>query len=148
MSPQVFTIFSSLIEERIGLHYGSAERELLLYKLADRAAEAGFDSILDYYYHLRYDDPNGVEQAALTDALVVNETFFFRERAALEQVIAAHIAPLCGRKPPPRIWCAASSSGEEPYTLALTLESVFANTGVDWRVLATDISRPAICSGV
>jgi chemotaxis protein methyltransferase CheR len=39
-----------------------------------------------------------------------------------------------------RIWCAASSSGEEPYTLALTLDQVFGATTVDWRILATDIS--------
>lgn len=139
LTPQVFTIFANLIEERIGLHYGPAERELLAYKLAHRAAEAGFYSLLDYYYHLRYDDPQGAELAALTDALVVNETFFFRERAPLEQALDVHIVPLCARGLRPRIWVAASSTGEEPFSLAMLL----AERGLLDRVelIATDISQ-------
>ena len=142
MSPQVFTIFATLIEERIGLHYSAAERDLLWYKLSSRAIESGFYSLLDYYYHLRYDDPGGAELAALTDALVVNETFFFRERAALEQVIEAQVVPLCARKLRPRIWCAAASTGEEPLTLALLLAERGLLDQVD--LLATDISQRAL----
>ena len=112
MSPQVFSILTTLIEERIGLHYSAAERELLWYKISSRATEAGFYSLLDYYYHLRYDDPDGIELTSLTDALVINETYFFRELAALEQVIERHVVPLCARKVRPRIWCAA---GQPPH---------------------------------
>lgn len=142
MSPQVFSILTALIEEQIGLHYTAAERELLWYKVSSRATEAGFYSLLDYYYHLRYDDPSGVELAALTDALVINETYFFRELAALEQVIAVQVAPLCARKVKPRIWCAASSTGEEPLTLAMLL----AERGLLEKVelIASDISQRAL----
>lgn len=142
MSAQVFAILSSLIEERIGLHYSAAERELLGYKVSSRASEAGFYSLLDYYYHLRYDDPNGVELAALTDALVVSETFFFRERAALEQVIEWQIAPLCARKLRPRIWSAAAATGEEPYTLAMLLAERGLLDKVE--IVATDVSQRAL----
>lgn len=142
MSPQVFSILTALIEERIGLHYSSVERELLWYKVSYRATEAGFYSLLDYYYHLRYDDPSGTELAALTEALVINETYFFRELPALEQVIDAHVVPLCSRKVRPRIWCAASSTGEEPLTLAMLL----AERGLLDRVelIASDISQRAL----
>lgn len=139
LSPQVFNLFAGLIEERVGLHYSAGERELLAYKLASRATEAGFYSLLDYYYHLRYDDPSGAELTALTDVLVVNETFFFRERAPLERVIESHIAPLCARKVRPRIWCAASSTGEEPFSLAILLAERGLLSQVD--ILATDISQ-------
>lgn len=139
MSPQVFTIFATLLEERIGLHYSAAERDLLWYKLSSRASEAGFYSLLDYYYHLRYDDPDGVEMSALTDVLVVNETFFFRERAALQQVVDAQIVPLCARKAKPRIWCAASSTGEEPFTLAMLLCERGLLDSVEF--IATDVSQ-------
>jgi chemotaxis protein methyltransferase CheR len=142
LSPQIFNLFAGLIEERLGLHYGAGERELLAYKLASRATEAGFYSLLDYYYHLRYDDPSGTELSALTDALVVNETFFFRERAPLERVIEAHVAPLCARKVRPRIWCAASSTGEEPFTLAILLAERGLLPKVE--ILATDISQRAL----
>jgi chemotaxis protein methyltransferase CheR len=43
-----------------------------------------------------------------------------------------------------RLWCAASSSGEEPYTIALVLDQLFAGQGVDWKVLATDISTKVL----
>jgi chemotaxis protein methyltransferase CheR len=142
MSPQVFAILTALVEERIGLNYSPGERDLFWYKVSSRAVEAGFYSLLDYYYHLRYDDPDGVELAALTDALVINETFFFREMSALEQSIEAYIAPLCAKKIKPRIWCAASSTGEEPLTLAMLL----AERGLldQSELIATDISERAL----
>lgn len=142
MSAQVFAILSGLIEERIGLHYSAAERDLLWYKVSARASEAGFYSLLDYYYHLRYDDPDGVELTALTDALVVNETFFFRERAALEQVIESQLVPLCARKLRPRVWSAACSTGEEPLTLAMLLSERGLLNQVE--LIATDISQRAL----
>ena len=61
LSPQVFTILSALIEERCGLHYGERDRELLAHKVAPRAFEAGFESMLDYYYFLRYDAGGAAE---------------------------------------------------------------------------------------
>src|SRR5690606_3366973 len=79
LSPQVFAILSSLIEEKIGLHYAPSDADLLAEKLAPRAAEAGFESLLDYYYFLRYDPAAEQELTALTDALVVGETYLFRE---------------------------------------------------------------------
>lgn len=142
MSAQVFTIFSGLLEDRIGLCYSAAERELLGYKLSTRAIEAGFYSLLDYYYHLRYDDPQGIELSALTDTLVINETFFFRELAALERLVEFEVAPRCARKQKPRIWCAASSTGEEPFTLAMLLAERGLLDQVE--LVATDISQRAL----
>lgn len=142
LSPQVFAIFATLIEERLGLPSVAADRELLRYKLSSCATDAGFYSLLDYCYHLRYDDPQGLGLAALTDALVVNETYFFRERAALEQVIRVHMAPLCARKLRPRLWSAAASTGEEPFTLAMLLAEQGPLNEVE--LLATDISQRAL----
>ena len=95
-SPQLFAILSGFIEERVGLHYGPAEQEVFLDKVQMRALEAGFDSLLDYYYYLRYDDPDGSELERLTEALVVHETYFFREleplAVAVEDVIGPRVA--------------------------------------------------------
>ena len=55
LSPAVFSILSGLIDERVGLHYGLPDRELLREKASARALENGFESLLDYYYFLRYD---------------------------------------------------------------------------------------------
>lgn len=142
LSPQVFAILGALIEERIGLSYGVEERSLLQSKVSGRALEAGFDSILDYYYYLRYDDPDGAEFQALAESLVVHETYFFRELDALEVMISEFVVPAikAGRKP--RIWSAACATGEEPLTVAILL----AELGLLERVelLATDVSQAAL----
>ncbi|WP_437639301.1 CheR family methyltransferase [Sorangium sp. So ce854] len=142
ISPQVFAIFSALIAEKIGLHYDAGDRELLGDKLSVRAVEAGFDSLLDYYYFLRYDPAGAAEIDALIDALVVNETYFFRELAQLQVAIAELVAPRAAAGARPRIWSAACASGEEPLTIAMLL----AERGLLDRVelVASDVSARAL----
>src|SRR5687768_9461446 len=115
LSPQVFAILAGLIEDRLGIHYAPVDAEMLAEKITPRAMELGFNSLLDYYYYLRYDAGSDVEFGALAEALVVNETYFFREADQLE--VVASIVEELGR--PARVWCAASSTGEEPYTFAM-----------------------------
>ncbi|HEY3499909.1 MAG TPA: protein-glutamate O-methyltransferase CheR [Polyangiaceae bacterium] len=142
LSPPVFTILSALIEERTGLHYGIDDRALLADKLAPRVVERGLDSLLDYYYFLRYDPGSEAEFARLVEALVVNETYFFRELPALELVAQTFVPELIARGTRPRIWCAASATGEEPLTLAMLLDG----QGLLERVtlVASDISARAL----
>jgi chemotaxis protein methyltransferase CheR len=142
LSPQVFAILSALVEEKVGLHYELADKDLFGDKVSTRAVEAGFESLLDYYYFLRYDDHSGTELRTLTEALVVGETYFFREYPQLKVLVDELLPPLlaCGRSP--RIWCAASATGEEPLTLAMLL----AERGLLKRVqlVASDISQRAL----
>ena len=122
LSPQVFSILSGLVEERVGLSYSASEREIFESKACARAADAGFESMLDYYYYLRYDDPEQREFTALVEALLVHETFFFRELEPLQVAISTFIAPAVREGRRPRIWCAACSTGEEPLTVAMLLK--------------------------
>jgi chemotaxis protein methyltransferase CheR len=142
LTPQLFTILSGLIEERVGIHYGREDSTLLGERIAMRMAEAGFESALDYYYYLRYDDPLRKEMDALTDALVVGETYFFRELEPLEASIRHVIVPAIERRGLARVWCAACASGEEPLSLAMLLEKdrLLDRT----RILATDVSPRAL----
>jgi len=142
MSPQVFAILSDLIEERLGLCYAPADKGLLEPKIAVRALELGFDSALDYYYHLRYDDSTGTELNALADTLVVNETFFFREHDQVHAVLSTFVLPMIDRGLRPRIWCAACSTGEEPLTVAMWLADRGLLEQVD--LVASDISDIAL----
>ncbi len=87
LSLQVFSILSALIEERLGLFFNVDYRELLVEKLSPRALELGFESMLDYYYFLRYDAAAGAELLAIADALTVNETYFFREPTQLRVLV-------------------------------------------------------------
>lgn len=142
LTAPVFSILSSLIEERIGLSYTLQDRDLLASKLASRMLELGYDSALDYYYFLRYDPTSHSEFQALVNGLVVNETFFFREFAALDALVQHHAMPLANAGRTLRIWCAACSTGEEPLTLAMLLHRHGLLDRVE--LVATDISSAAL----
>lgn len=142
LTPQVFAILSTLIEERTGMHYAADDRALLVDKLTPRVAERGLESLLDYYYYLRYDPGADAELTHLVDALVVNETYFFREVAALELAVNTFVPELVRSGIRPRIWCAACATGEEPLTIAMLLDRAELLDKVT--LVASDISRRAL----
>jgi len=143
LTSQLFVIFSALIEEHAGLHYAPADRDLLEHKLVARASDAGFESLLDYYYFLRYDAAGLKEVEALIDALVVGETYFFRELPQLELVVEELVAPRVRAGERVRIWSAACATGEEPLSLAMMLaDRDLLNDRVE--ILATDVSARAL----
>src|SRR5690242_2399453 len=104
LSPQVFAILSALVEERSGVHYGASSLDIFAHKVSERAIEGGFESLLDYYYFLRYDTASAEELDALIDALVVNETYFYREADQLEVLVRDLLLPLVHRGRRPRVW--------------------------------------------
>src|ERR1700733_4984075 len=137
MSPQLFAIFASLIEAECGVHYAPHDRDLLEAKLTAHASELGFDSLIDFYYRLRYDDPDGAAKRALIESLVVHETYFFRELTPLRALVSEYLVPVLERRRA-RVWSAACSTGEEPFTLAMLLDERGVLDRVD--IIATDIS--------
>lgn len=141
VSPQLLAIFAGLVEDAAGIHYGAGDRELFAAKLVDHASDLGHGSLLDYYYKLRYDDPTGAERAQLIEALLVHETYFFRELAPL-RLLADHVARVVAERGRARVWSAACSTGEEPLTIAMLLDE----RGVLDRVelLATDLSAQVL----
>lgn len=141
-SHPIFAILSALVEERAGLHYGPAERDVFLERVSSRAEEAGFESLLDYYYYLRYDPAGPAEFDALVSHLVVNETYFFRELDPLRLIVERFIRPLVEAGERPRIWSAACSTGEEPITLAMLLSAAGLLSSVT--LIASDISARAL----
>jgi chemotaxis protein methyltransferase CheR len=141
VSPQVVALLNALVEERTGIEYEGRDREIFADKVLGRAADAGFDSALDYYYFLRYDAASAAEFAALVDALVVTETYFFREAEPLRTVVEQLLVPVARRGDRPRVWSAACASGDEPLTLAMMLDEagVLGST----QIVASDISLRA-----
>lgn len=137
-TPQLHAILSALIEERTGILFGPSEKEILASKITAHAEEHGFGSLLDFYYYLRYDDRDLEAMRALTDALIVTETYFFRELDQLE-LIAHDIIPLlldAGMRP--RVLIAGAATGEEPLSLSMLLEARGLLDQV--RIVATDLS--------
>lgn len=142
LSSQVYAILTALVEERTGLAFDAADAAIFADKLATRMEEAGFARPLDYYYALRYDDPEGRELAALIDTLVVGETYFFRELEPLAAAIEHVIRPAVDARGSARIWSAACSTGEEAYSLAMLLDDAGLLDAV--AIDATDISTRAL----
>ncbi|MEK8023925.1 MAG: CheR family methyltransferase, partial [Candidatus Hydrogenedentota bacterium] len=128
-----------------GIHLGPAKSHLIVARLQKRIRELGL-STLDAYVARVKSDSCGMELQRMVEALTTNLTHFFREPRHLE-FTARHIAERIrqtGRKTV-RIWSAGCSSGEEPYSITITLmESLANSTGWDIRILATDISKSMI----
>lgn len=139
LSAAVFAILSGLIEERLGLFFAEADADILAEKVTPRALELGFDSLLDYYYYLRYDAGANEELERLAEALVVNETYVGRELDQLSVLVDSLLPRLLAERSRLRIWSAACSTGEEPITLA----GLLADRGLLSRVelVASDVSQ-------
>jgi chemotaxis protein methyltransferase CheR len=142
LTPQLFALFASLVEDACGLHYRIEDKGLFSAKLSAHAEDAGHDSLLDFYYRLRYDDPGGAELHRLVEALLVRETYFFRELPPLRYLAEHHLPAIVARRGRARVWSAACSTGEEPYTLAMLLDRQRLLDRVE--LVATDLSEIAL----
>ncbi|QEL20600.1 CheR family methyltransferase [Limnoglobus roseus] len=141
----VFLLLRDLIRERLGVWFEEEKRDLLASKLSDRIAALGLRSFLDYYYLLKYGPGSEVEWPRLTDALSVQETYFWREydqiKALIDILLPQHVADNRG---PIRIWSAACATGEEPLTLVMALEESGWFGRADVQVWASDFSPAAL----
>lgn len=130
-----FTQFQRFIYDAAGITMANGKQALVSGRLAKRLAHYQLNSYGDYLKLLESRaDPAELQVAV--DLLTTNETYFFREPQHF-QLLAREILPsLAGRRP--RLWCAAASSGEEPYSLAMVLSD---QLGPDnWELLASDLS--------
>jgi chemotaxis protein methyltransferase CheR len=116
-------LLRDLVHENTGLYYNDARADQLLDRLAPLILERGFQSYLDYYYLLKYDEEREAEWRRVLDALSVQETYFWREadqfRALVEQIMPALAARHNGEAL--RIWSVPCATGEEPLSLAMAL---------------------------
>jgi chemotaxis protein methyltransferase CheR len=142
LSPQLFAILSALVEERLGMHYATEDLELFSDKVGARMLEAGFESALDYYYFLRYDAAAANELDSLADALVVGETYFFRELEALRAGVTHALLPAVTKRGRARVWSAACATGEEAVSVSILLEEAGIRDRTE--IVATDVSARAI----
>ena len=143
LSDAEFRMFSDLLRNHCGLHFGSESRFLLEKRLARRVRELGLGSFAAYHYGIRNASASDEEFANLVDELVTNETYFFRERNQLRALFEEIIPDLQERHSgaPLAIWSAGCSSGEEPYSLVMLALEAGLQPGRDIRVYASDISR-------
>ena len=141
ISDEEFKMLSQLINEVSGLFYDSGKKFIIENRLTARLKELHFSTFKEYYYYLKYDPKRNAEIDKILDILTTNETFFFREMTQIkiltEEIIPEHINQ---NKKNIKIWSAASSSGEEGYTIAMELveKNYFKNAQIE--IIGTDIS--------
>ena len=128
-----FRHLQKLMAEASGIHLGDSKRPLVAGRLMRRLRTLNLSTYRDYLQLLE-DPAHKAEQRLVIDLLTTNETYFFRE----PQHFQFFARWLTGRREPLRIWSAACSSGEEPYTLSMVLAE---HAQADWSILGTDLSR-------
>lgn len=149
LSPQLsdreFARFQKLILERTGIFLAPVKKALLLGRLGSRLRRFGMTRFADYFELVTHDEAELVE---MLDRVCTNETHFFRDPRQFEFLRSVlvpewqRLAASGARDRAIRIWSAACSSGEEPYSLAMTLKNELDECRPPWRIeiLATDLS--------
>ena len=140
ISDREFVALRDLIRERFGIWYDDQKRFLLLSRLSTRVVKRGFETYAAYLAFLRSDPRREDEWNDLASALSNNETYFFRERAQLKALAGGILNEFLARSPRVRLWSAACSSGEEPYSLAMTLLETGKVSDPMLTIRATDLS--------
>jgi chemotaxis protein methyltransferase CheR len=149
MSRHEFGLFQQLIREETGIYLGEGKRELLMNRLAPRLRDLRLATFEEYYLRIEAGDEE--ERIRMLDRVSTNETRFFREPRHfefIEDVVLPEWRALAeARSKPKRIraWSCACATGEEPYSLAMSLLThVPPADGWDLQILGTDISTRAL----
>lgn len=132
-----FRLFQRLVYEYAGIHLAPVKRALLSGRLSRRIRELGLKTFGAYYDFVR--ERGEAERTELIDRITTNETSFFREPRHFD-FLMRRVLP--GRSKPLRIWSAACSSGDEPYSIAMTALEMLDPANV--AILATDLSTRAL----
>ena len=147
LNERELTTIVDLVYSNSGIVLHDGKRALIRARLQKRLRTGGFPTFSEYLAHLRRDQ-SGEELAGLLDAIATNHTSFFREAAHFD-FLRERVVPelVASRAAVVRGWSAACSTGEEPYTLAMTLLEALPD-GLRDRLFiqASDISTKALAT--
>jgi chemotaxis protein methyltransferase CheR len=152
LGASLFAELARFIGELAGINLSPGKRSMLESRLQRRLRALDLTSFDDYVGILAAPETRGGELPHLIDAVTTNQTAFFREPAQFEYLAREGLARLAGNRGrqmrPLRAWSAASSTGEEPYTLAMVLEAYAgAHFPAGYEIVASDISRRVLEHG-
>ena len=144
MRENEFEFIRGLVYEHSRINLGPDKRELVSARLGKRLRATNLATVGDYCSFLQTEQ-DGEELAHLIDAISTNHTFFFREIAHFDFLVQTAVPEMKARARPERwprldIWSAACSSGEEPYSIAMTLDECL-GPAWPWHIECTDISN-------
>src|SRR3989339_581335 len=141
---QTFVKFCDLIYDMAGIKLGPQKEALVSARISKRMRSLQMSDFKAYYDYVR-DDKTGAELVELLNAISTNVTHFFREHRHFEilnQILKKWEKEGQSRY---RVWCAAASTGEEPYTIAMTFMESLMDVS-DVKILATDISTKVLAT--
>ena len=137
-----FDVYKDLLMEKSGLVLTPDKSYLLDSRLTPVAKKWGYESLDKMSAALRgVADPGLIKD--IVEAMTTNETSFFRDSRPFDifrETIIPHLQKIRGTQKRVRIWCAAASSGQEPYSLAMTIKEHGGLAGWNIEIIATDIS--------
>lgn len=148
LTDEEFRLFRNLIYERSGMYFKESKKGFVEHRIAGRMKAT--NAATPYWYYRYVTELRTTEFLALLDVLSVNETSFFRNGPQFELFASLVLPELERRKkrdilPRLRIWSAGCSTGEEPYSIAMSVLDALKNaSGWDIRVLASDLSLKAL----
>ncbi|MBL4644984.1 MAG: protein-glutamate O-methyltransferase CheR [Rhizobiales bacterium] len=147
MTPIEFKYFSEFLKAKSGIVLAADKSYLVESRLAPIANRTGHDSVADMINAIRR-TPSGPLAEDAVEAMTTNETFFFRDNTPFEN-LKTEVLPkmLEARKSSRklRIWCAAASTGQEPYSIAMCLLEMKAQfAGWKFEIIGTDLSMEAL----
>ncbi len=133
-----------MIYERSGINLGDKKEALVAARVGKRTRQLGLENVDDYLAYVN-NDTSGDELIHLLDAISTNVTYFFREMEHFNLISRCFIDWYSNGKRSFRFWSAGCSSGEEPYSIAMTLLDILADKPMpDIKILATDLSTKVL----
>ena len=143
MDDSTFESFRRIVYKKSGIKLGDGKRSMVYSRLSKRLRTFGLE---DYREYLRYLTGEGGEEETIQflDVISTNVTSFFREEIHFEFLRKMFANALHENQRRFRFWCAACSTGEEPYSLVMTLMEAGGRPELDLKILATDISSRAL----
>lgn len=149
LSVQEFDYFRSRIFDLAGISLSEAKRDLIQSRLRPRLVATGMEDFLEYRKYLESLPPSHEEWEAFTNLLTTNKTDWFREKEHFNYIVSDFLPKwkTLGKKHL-QVWCAASSTGEEPYTLSLVLNEALKGSGITYEIQASDIDTKVLRQAV
>ncbi|NVK17352.1 MAG: protein-glutamate O-methyltransferase [Methylocystaceae bacterium] len=144
MKPDDFQFLATLVKERSGLVLTQDKAYLLESRLMPVARKRGMKGLEELVSTLRARMDNALADE-ITEAMTTNESFFFRDIKPFDifkDTVLPNLLKTRAHKKSFRIWCAAASSGQEPYSIAMVLKEAAAQlAGWRYEIIGTDISK-------
>lgn len=147
ISEQDFRQFADYVKANYGIYFKKEKKTLVEGRLRNVLSSMDFCSLAEYLEYVK-SDKTGKAAATMLDRITTNHTFFMREPAHFyyfRDTVLPYMVQ-SRREKDLRIWSAACSTGEEPYTLAMIIADYFGanKDGWDTTILATDISQAVL----